>query len=142
MSEKLLEISGLSVCYEGEQILNNICFSVEKGETVGIAGESGSGKSTLLRAILRLMGKNSSITGGQITFRGEELTGMSEKKLRSLCGSEIGMISRIQGHHSVRPGKSEHRSVKACAPMRNAADSSPRFLGECLAEKAAEKSKI
>ena len=28
MSEKLLEISGLSVCYEGEQILNNICFSV------------------------------------------------------------------------------------------------------------------
>ena len=54
MSEKLLEISGLSVCYEGEQILNNICFSVEKGETVGIAGESGSGKSTLLRAILRL----------------------------------------------------------------------------------------
>lgn len=44
MSEKLLEISGLSVCYEGEQILNNICFSVEKGETVGIAGESGSGK--------------------------------------------------------------------------------------------------
>ena len=97
MSEKLLEISGLSVCYEGEQILNNICFSVKKGETVGIAGESGSGKSTLLRAILRLMGKNGSITGGQITFRGEELTGMSEKKLRSLCGSEIGMIFQNTG---------------------------------------------
>ena len=97
MSEKLLEISGFSVCYEGEQILNNICFSVEKGETVGIAGESGSGKSTLLRAILRLMGKNGSITGGQITFRGEELTGMSEKKLRSLCGSEIGMIFQNTG---------------------------------------------
>lgn len=97
MSEKLLEISGLSVYYEGEQILNNICFSVEKGETVGIAGESGSGKSTLLRAILRLMGKNSSITGGQITFRGEELTGMSERKLRSLCGSEIGMIFQNTG---------------------------------------------
>ena len=97
MSEKLLEISGLSVCYEGEQILNDICCSVEKGETVGIAGESGSGKSTLLRAILRLMGKNGSITGGQITFRGEELTGMSEKKLRSLCGSEIGMIFQNTG---------------------------------------------
>ena len=97
MSEKLLEISGLSVCYEGEQILNDICLSVEKGETVGIAGESGSGKSTLLRAILRLMGKNGSITGGQITFRGEELTGMSEKKLRSLCGSEIGMIFQNTG---------------------------------------------
>lgn len=97
MSEKLLEISGLSVCYEGEQILNNICLSVEKGETVGIAGESGSGKSTLLRAILRLMGKKGSITGGQITFRGEELTGMSEKKLRSLCGSEIGMIFQNTG---------------------------------------------
>lgn len=142
MSEKLLEISGLSVYYEGEQILNNICFSVEKGETVGIAGESGSGKSTLLRAILRLMGKNGSITGGQITFRGEELTGMSEKKLRSLCGSEIGMIFQNTGASLCPTRKSEHRSVKACAPMRNAADSSPRFLGECLAEKAAEKSKI
>ena len=97
MSEKLLEISGLSVYYEGEQILNDICFSVEKGETVGIAGESGSGKSTLLRAILRLMGKNGSITGGQIVFRGEELTGMSEKRLRSLCGSEIGMIFQNTG---------------------------------------------
>lgn len=97
MSEKLLEISGLSVCYEGEQILNDICFSVEKGKTVGIAGESGSGKSTLLRAILRLMGKNGSITGGQIAFRGEELTGMSEKRLRSLCGSEIGMIFQNTG---------------------------------------------
>ena len=53
MSEKLLEISGLSVCYEGEQILNNICFSVEKGETVGIAGESGSGKSTMLKLCAR-----------------------------------------------------------------------------------------
>ena len=30
MSEKLLEISGLSVCYEGEQILNNICFSTAR----------------------------------------------------------------------------------------------------------------
>ena len=97
MSEKLLEISGLSVCYEEEQSLNNICFSVEKGETVGIAGESGSGKSTLLRAILRLMGKNGSITGGQIVFRGEDLTGMSEKRLRSLCGSEIGMIFQNTG---------------------------------------------
>lgn len=97
MSEKLLEISGLSVCYEGEQILNDICFSVEKGETVGIAGESGSGKSTLLRAILRLMGKNGSITGGQIVFRGENLMGMPEKRLRSLCGSEIGMIFQNTG---------------------------------------------
>mgnify|MGYP004457824189 FL=1 len=97
MSEKLLEISGLSVCYEGEQILNDICFSVETGETVGIAGESGSGKSTLLRAILRLMEKNGSITGGQIAFRGENLMSMPEKRLRSLCGSDIGMVFQNTG---------------------------------------------
>lgn len=97
MSEKLLEISGLSVCYEGKQILNDICFSVEKGETVGIAGESGSGKSTLLRAILRLMGKNGSITGGQIAFRGENLMSMPEKRLRSLCSSDIGMVFQNTG---------------------------------------------
>lgn len=97
MSEKLLEINDLSVRYEGEQILKDISFYVEKGETVGIAGESGSGKSTLLRAILRLMGKDGSITGGKICFRGEDLTGLSEKQLRSLCGSEIGMIFQNTG---------------------------------------------
>lgn len=143
MSEKLLEISGLSVCYEGEQILNNICFSVEKGETVGIAGESGSGKSTLLRAILRLMGKNGSITGGQITFRGEELTDMSEKKLRSLCGSEIGMIFQNTGA-SLCPtrkiGEQICESVRA--HEKRCGFTIPISLGECLAEKAAEKSKI
>ena len=85
MSEKLLEISGLSVCYEGEQILNNICFSVRKGEPSASPGSRAVGKSTLLRAILRLMGKNGSITGGQITFRGEELTGMYRKRSCGVC---------------------------------------------------------
>ncbi len=143
MSEKLLEISGLSVCYEGEQILNNICFSVEKGETVGIAGESGSGKSTLLRAILRLMGKEwlHHRRADHISRRGAD-GHVRKEAAESVRFRNWYDFSRIQGHHSVRPGKSEHRSVKACAPMRNAADSSPRFLGECLAEKAAEKSKI
>ena len=142
MSEKLLEISGLSVCYEGEQILNNICFSVEKGETVGIAGESGSGKSTLLRAILRLMGKNSSITGGQITFRGEELTGMSEKKLRSLCGSEIGMIFQNTGASLCPTRKIGAQICESVRAHEKRCGFITRFLGECLAEKAAEKSKI
>lgn len=127
MSEKLLEISGLSVCYEGKQILKDICFSVEKGETVGIAGESGSGKSTLLRAILRLMGKNGSITGGQIAFRGENLMSMPEKRLRSLCGSDIGMIFQNTGA-SLCPTRKIGAQI--CESVRaHAKRSSPVFCG-------------
>ena len=146
MSEKLLEISGLSVCYEGEQILNNICFSVEKGETVGIAPGSQAVEKKYLaaRAILRLMERMVPSPAGRSHFAERSWRRHVEKKLRSLCGSEIGMIFQNTGA-SLCPTrkKSESRSVKACAPMRNAADSiTPISGGECLGRKAAEKSKI
>ncbi len=60
--------------------VDDITFDVYKGETLGIVGESGSGKSTLGRMILRLLDS----TEGEIRFDGQEITNISQRKMRNL----------------------------------------------------------
>jgi peptide/nickel transport system ATP-binding protein len=67
-------------------------LTVKPGETIGIVGESGCGKSTVAMAIMQYMGANGGIKSGSITFKGQDLTTLSENELRSIRGSEISMI--------------------------------------------------
>jgi len=60
--------------------VNCVSFDVYPGETLGIVGESGSGKTTLGRSILQLIRGRS----GKIIFDGQEIQGLSQKKLRSI----------------------------------------------------------
>lgn len=66
-SEHLIEVSNLSVGYEGKSIADNISFKLHEGEYFCIVGENGSGKSTLIKTLLRLVQPLS----GKINFRGE-----------------------------------------------------------------------
>ncbi len=67
-------------------------LTVMPGESVGIVGESGCGKSTVALAVMQYMGKNGSVVGGEIKFKGRDMTAMSEDELRELRGSEIAMV--------------------------------------------------
>ena len=67
-------------------------LTVKPGETIGIVGESGCGKSTVAMAIMQYMGANGGIKSGSITFKGRDLTQLSESELRRIRGSEIAMI--------------------------------------------------
>jgi len=67
-------------------------LTVKPGETIGIVGESGCGKSTVAMAIMQYMGANGGIKSGSITFKGRDLTQLSEHELRHIRGSEIAMI--------------------------------------------------
>ena len=88
----LLRVENVTVCYNGTPVVTDISFDLNEGEILGVVGESGSGKSTLIRAAMGLLGSAGMVTRGDILYRGENLTDMSEKQLCSLRGQEISMV--------------------------------------------------
>ena len=54
MSETCLEIRGLTKCYSGRRVVDDVSFSVEKGTVFGLLGHNGAGKSTTIEMILGL----------------------------------------------------------------------------------------
>src|SRR5215469_13398974 len=68
----LLEINHLSVDYDATRgtvhAVNDVSFTIDRGQIFGLAGESGSGKSTLAYAIARLLQPPAVITQGQVLY--------------------------------------------------------------------------
>ncbi|MGC8491838.1 MAG: phosphonate ABC transporter ATP-binding protein [Syntrophobacteraceae bacterium] len=84
----LLEVKGIVKCYHGTTpALDDVSFSVAKGEFVSVIGPSGAGKSTLLRCINRMI----ETTSGEVHFDGIAVGKLKKKELRKLR-SRIGMI--------------------------------------------------
>ncbi|MFC7205379.1 dipeptide ABC transporter ATP-binding protein [Haloferax namakaokahaiae] len=71
---------------------NEVSFSLDRGETMGLVGESGAGKSVTARSIMRLIDSPGRISGGQIVFDGEDLMQKSEAEMRDIRGNRIAMI--------------------------------------------------
>ena len=93
----LLSVSNLRVDFNtrnGHTIaVNDISFSVEKGQITAIIGESGSGKSVACYSLLGLLPQPpASIESGQALFEGQDLLQMSEAELRAIRGRDIAMI--------------------------------------------------
>lgn len=92
----LLDIRNLSVSYYSRagEIPAVIDFSLrlETGEAIALVGESGCGKSTVAMAIMRYLGRNGAIVGGQILFKGRDITTLPPHELRQLRGGEIAMV--------------------------------------------------
>ena len=88
----LLDVHSLSVEFPQRrqklQALDNISFTLNKGEVLGFVGESGAGKSLTAAAIMGLLEPPGHISGGQIFFEGQSI----EKDASLVRGSQIGMI--------------------------------------------------
>ncbi|MGG0462743.1 ABC transporter ATP-binding protein [Priestia aryabhattai] len=95
--EKMIQIKNLHVqfsTYGGQvQAVRGVSFDLHKGETLAIVGESGCGKSVTSQSIMRLIPTPPGrITSGSILFKGQDLTKLSEKKMRDIRGADISMI--------------------------------------------------
>ena len=93
-----LEVKNLSVDFHTDSgvvhAVKNADICVREGGILGLVGESGSGKSVTSLAVLRLLAGRARITSGEILFRGENLLDKTEKQMRAIRGSHIGMVSQ------------------------------------------------
>lgn len=97
MGEKILEINNLNVIYKTDletvYAVNDLSFSLERGQTIGLVGETGAGKTTTALSILRLLPERTGhITKGSIKFNNQELTQASELEMQKIRGDKIAMI--------------------------------------------------
>ena len=92
----LLDVENLKVYYftrEGAvKAADDVSFSVDKDETLGLIGESGCGKTTVVFALLRFVTPPGRIVGGKIVFEGNDIITMSDEEMRHLRGKGISMV--------------------------------------------------
>ena len=93
---KVLEVNNLVATFkiQGQdyEVLRDISFSIEKGETLCIVGESGCGKSVTTLAVMDLLPNNGKVVSGSIKLNDEELVGMTKKQRAAYRGKKMGMI--------------------------------------------------
>ncbi|MBF4694450.1 ABC transporter ATP-binding protein [Fusibacter ferrireducens] len=97
INNTLLEINNLVVEYVADRkvikAVNNVSFTLNKGETLGLVGETGAGKTTIAKAIMRILpDPPAKIKSGEILFEGKDIMKMSEHKIRDIRGNSISMI--------------------------------------------------
>jgi peptide/nickel transport system ATP-binding protein len=101
----LLELRDLRVTYRSERgdvpAVRGVDLTIERGQTVGLAGESGCGKSTIAGAVLRLLPKDTTVEGS-VLLDGEEVYDMKPGRLRAVRWTGAAIV--FQGAlHSLNP---------------------------------------
>ena len=95
-NEKLIEVRDLKVSFftpAGEvKAVDGISYSLGYNEVMGVVGESGSGKSVEAYSIIGLLQSPGKVTGGSITFEGEDLLAYTPEQMRQFRGNKVSMI--------------------------------------------------
>lgn len=90
--ENILTVNNIEKYYGGKpnitKAIDNISFTIDKGEFIGIMGPSGSGKTTLLNCISTI----DTVTTGNIIINGHDITKLKSKKLENFRKNELGFI--------------------------------------------------
>jgi ABC-type dipeptide/oligopeptide/nickel transport system ATPase component len=92
----MLEVKNLTTVFykDGTAVtaVDDVSFTVQKGEILGILGESGSGKSTVANSIMQLVPPPGKIISGEILFNGQDILKLSEHEMIKIRGAKIAMV--------------------------------------------------
>ena len=95
-NNNVLEIRGLNSYFFTEKgvapAVDGLDLDIPKGKIIGLVGESGCGKSMTAKSIMGLLKYPGRVAGGSIRFEDQDLTRLSDKELRKICGNDISMI--------------------------------------------------
>jgi peptide/nickel transport system ATP-binding protein len=155
MSEHLLEVSGLKVQFATEdgvvKAVDDVSFTLDRGQVLGIVGESGSGKSVTSMTLLGLTRGPNARFEGRIDYRGKDLVTASEADLRKIRGAGISMIFQdpmtslnpvqrvgkqivemIRAHEALSEAQAKQRTVELLGQVgiANATDRANRYPHE------------
>ena len=97
VADPLLTVDGLCVEFAGPdgtvRVVDDVGFSIQRGETLGLVGESGSGKTVSSLAVMRLIPEaNGRIAAGSIEFDGRDLLQLDAEAMRRVRGAGMAMI--------------------------------------------------
>jgi oligopeptide/dipeptide ABC transporter ATP-binding protein len=96
MGERLLEVENLQVSFATEdglvRAVDDVSFTLDRGEVVAIVGESGSGKSVSVMSLMGLTRGPNARFGGSARLQGKELITAPESELQRIRGKQIAMI--------------------------------------------------
>ncbi|MGB2911549.1 MAG: ABC transporter ATP-binding protein [Anaerolineales bacterium] len=96
MTDNVLNVENLTMHYTtraGEvSAVNNVSFSLEKGQSMGLVGESGCGKTSIAISLLKLLPDNAVIKGGHIYLNSTDVVPLTEEQMRELRWDKISMV--------------------------------------------------
>ena len=88
----LLDVQNLSVDFGRFRAVDNLSFTVQPGEILGIVGESGSGKSVTQLALMGLIESPGVVHADRLEFDGKDLLTLSSREKRRILGRDIAMV--------------------------------------------------
>ena len=95
-ADVVLDVRNLTIAYDvdGRSVtaVDDVSFTIRRGETFGLAGESGSGKSTIANAILKLLGGNGRVVSGSIRCGDMEIGDLDGEELRAFRWNRVSMV--------------------------------------------------
>ena len=90
VTEPYFKLDNLSVGYNGQALISEICVDIEKGDIVTLIGPNGAGKSTILKSITRQL----TLISGKVIFDGDDLHALSYKELS--CRMAVVLTERMK----------------------------------------------